>query len=87
MEPTIYIHCIAKILRDISFQLIVAQTQMIIEEQFPSSRGMWRLKLFEASRMYPIFCHLPNQYDVIPINQFCAIKNETRDGFASVLGR
>ena len=87
MEPTIYIHCIAKIVRDISFQLIVAQTQMIIEEKFPSSRGMWRLKLFEASRMYPIFCHLPNQYGIIPINRLFAIKNETRDGSASVSGR
>lgn len=60
---------------------------MIIEEHFPSFGGMWPLQLFEASRMYPSFCHLPNQYGRIPINRFCAIKNERRDGFASVSGR
>jgi hypothetical protein len=57
---------------------------MIIEEKFPSSEGIWPLKLFEAGIMYPSF---PNEYGRISINQFCAIKNERRDGSASVLGR
>jgi hypothetical protein len=60
---------------------------MIIEEKFPSSRGMWPLKLFEISKMYPSFFHFPNQYGRISINQFCAIKNERWDGYESVSER